>query len=321
MKGTGAQLGQYPAAWHSASLRSDHLRGLLSSVGEDEFFDALEAEVARLNGQFQTCAKSIISAHHSLKHVFKLWSPFNKKKVEISVCSGAEHTKVEVKTNTIAFYAGAYIKFAKDNAVAIRSMIDEHHKRYSGERGQDYLKELWQDQSGRASFLHSPLLAELAAVELAWTVSNSCASDSEDCSNESKDGEADDSDLQCPICLDTLFKPIALACGHVFCQSCLFEACGHGSQLGTAQAILSCIPSATRCPECRSDNVVAGARQLKVLSTTLQQRFPEYWFMKEQEEKDNKTALQAQSFQLKVQKMRQVLTTRARFHPSMLILD
>ena len=32
--------------------------------------------------------------------------------------------------------------------------------------------------------------------------------------------------LKCGICLDTLYKPVGLACGHVFCRDCLLQTAG-----------------------------------------------------------------------------------------------
>ncbi|CAD7703994.1 unnamed protein product [Ostreobium quekettii] len=312
--------GRCPEGWQCASLRCDHLREILNGVGEDEFFQALEEEVERLSRQFETSAESIIAACDTLRWGSKMWNPFNKRKAEISVCTWPTNTKATVGTRNICVYARAAIKFAKDNAVAVRLLTEEHHKLHANERGQEYLRGLWQDKSGKASFLHSPLLAELAAVELAWAANKSCTTPHERLCNSSRDGVSRNSDFQCPICLDTLFRPLALGCGHVFCQSCLFDAFGCGRRLGTAGNMLSCIPASARCPECRSDNVAAGAKHLKVLSTTLQQRFPEYWQTREQEEKESLTSLHVRNVQLRLHKMRQALTQRAKFHPSMLMI-
>ena len=32
--------------------------------------------------------------------------------------------------------------------------------------------------------------------------------------------------LSCPICMDTLYKPVGLQCGHVFCRDCLLQSAG-----------------------------------------------------------------------------------------------
>ena len=32
--------------------------------------------------------------------------------------------------------------------------------------------------------------------------------------------------LTCPICFDTLYKPVGLQCGHVFCRDCLLQSAG-----------------------------------------------------------------------------------------------
>jgi len=50
------------------------------------------------------------------------------------------------------------------------------------------------------------------------------------------------SNLQCPVCLETFDEPKLLACGHTFCRQCLQDICGR---------ILPTHPRSIRCPTCR----------------------------------------------------------------------
>ena len=71
----------------------------------------------------------------------------------------------------------AAVRFSlQANTAIMRNVVEEHYKICGNERGRDFLSSLWKDHSGRASFLHSPLLMELAAVELASPMTSSvCA--------------------------------------------------------------------------------------------------------------------------------------------------
>ena len=37
---------------------------------------------------------------------------------------------------------------------------------------------------------------------------------------------AQNENLTCGVCLDVLYKPVGLACGHVFCRDCLLQSAG-----------------------------------------------------------------------------------------------
>ncbi|CAI9106971.1 OLC1v1006227C2 [Oldenlandia corymbosa var. corymbosa] len=62
-------------------------------------------------------------------------------------------------------------------------------------------------------------------------------------SSSSRDIEVE---LTCSICLDTLFDPVALKCGHIFCYMC---ACSAGSVLAIHG--MKAANSTSKCPLCR----------------------------------------------------------------------
>ncbi|MCI28729.1 putative E3 ubiquitin-protein ligase bah1-like, partial [Trifolium medium] len=53
-------------------------------------------------------------------------------------------------------------------------------------------------------------------------------------------------DLTCAICLDFVFNPYTLSCGHFFCKSC---ACSAASVM-TFQGLKAASPE-SKCPICR----------------------------------------------------------------------
>ncbi|TXG58071.1 hypothetical protein EZV62_015900 [Acer yangbiense] len=79
-------------------------------------------------------------------------------------------------------------------------------------------------------------------------------------------------DLTCAICLDTVYNPYALSCGHLFCKSC---ACSAASVL-MFQGLKTASPY-SKCPICREVGVYANAIHMLELDLLLKKRLTEYW--------------------------------------------
>ncbi|KAK9835065.1 hypothetical protein WJX81_008355 [Elliptochloris bilobata] len=84
-----------------------------------------------------------------------------------------------------------------------------------------------------------------------------------------------DEDYLCPICLDIMYKPIGLECGHKFCADCAFTAVGKGNALGSVRAILYHVSAEAACPECRSVGMFVLAHELHQTEQLLRKRWPE----------------------------------------------
>lgn len=95
-----------------------------------------------------------------------------------------------------------------------------------------------------------------------------------------------DEDLRCPICLEIMYRPVGLGCGHKFCRQCALEAAGFGRVVGAFRSIISYIPSRTCCPQCRQRDVYRGAVSLKQLSSLIKERYPELWAERKKQEKE-----------------------------------
>ncbi|GJM96044.1 hypothetical protein PR202_ga12849 [Eleusine coracana subsp. coracana] len=89
-----------------------------------------------------------------------------------------------------------------------------------------------------------------------------------------------DYSLTCPICLDTLFNPYALSCGHLFCKAC---ACGAAS-VYIFQGVKSAPPEA-KCPVCRAVGVFGRAVHMTELDLLLKTRDKDYWRQRLREER------------------------------------
>jgi len=91
-------------------------------------------------------------------------------------------------------------------------------------------------------------------------------------------------DLRCSICLDLLYRPVGLGCGHKFCRACALEAAGFGHIYGTFRNVISYIPARTPCPHCRQTHVYRSAVSLKEVGLLIRSRFPEHWEERHMEE-------------------------------------
>lgn len=101
-------------------------------------------------------------------------------------------------------------------------------------------------------------------------------------------GEFEEEDLKCPICLDTLFRPVGLGCGHKFCQTCAFKFARKGkySIVDSFKANLQRIPAETPCPECRQGHVYKNAVQLREVDALIRKKFPHFWRARRMEEEE-----------------------------------
>ncbi|KAL0775257.1 hypothetical protein Bca101_040409 [Brassica carinata] len=79
-------------------------------------------------------------------------------------------------------------------------------------------------------------------------------------------------DLVCAICLETVFNPYALKCGHIFCKAC---ACSSASVM-IFQGVKAA-PQCSKCPICREVGVYAEAVHMIELHLLLKIRSKEYW--------------------------------------------
>ena len=100
-----------------------------------------------------------------------------------------------------------------------------------------------------------------------------------------------DEELRCPICLEIMYKPVGLGCGHKFCRSCALEAAGFGKVFGAFRNIISYIPSRTPCPQCRQKQVYKGAVSLKELALLIKERYPREWAERKSQEKEERAKL------------------------------
>ncbi|KAL0459651.1 UNVERIFIED_CONTAM: E3 ubiquitin-protein ligase BAH1 [Sesamum latifolium] len=79
---------------------------------------------------------------------------------------------------------------------------------------------------------------------------------------------------------ETLFDPVSLTCGHIFCYMC---ACKAGSV--TIVDGLTAVTPKQKCPICRQEGVYETAVHLEELHILLGRSCPEYWEERRKSEK------------------------------------
>ena len=99
-----------------------------------------------------------------------------------------------------------------------------------------------------------------------------------------------DAALRCPICLDVMYRPLGLSCGHAFCAECAFRAVGRGGGVGSLPALLDSVHPGEPCPECRRPDAFVGARAMRVTGALAKVRHARAWAEKRDEARERGAA-------------------------------
>ncbi|KAG8477648.1 hypothetical protein CXB51_030444 [Gossypium anomalum] len=172
------------------------------------------------------------------------------------------------------------VNYAMINAIAIRKILKKYDKVHYSKQGQAFRS---QAPSMHIEILQSPWLCELMAfhVNLRETkaISGKAPALFEGCYLTFNDGKPFlscelfdsvklDIDLTCSICLDTVFDPVSLTCGHLFCYICASSA----ASVTIVDGLRAANPK-KKCPLCREAGVYEGAVHLDELSILLRRRY------------------------------------------------
>ncbi|XP_065861332.1 probable E3 ubiquitin-protein ligase BAH1-like 1 isoform X1 [Euphorbia lathyris] len=186
------------------------------------------------------------------------------------------------------------VTYALINAIAVRKILKKYDKIHYSTQGQAFRS---QAQSMHIEILQSPWLCELMAFHInlreqkvkskkkSPALFDGCSLIFDDEHKPSLSCELFDSvkldiDLTCSICLDTVFDPVSLTCGHIFCYMC---ACSAASV--TIVDGLEAAEPKEKCPLCREAGVFEGAVHLDELNILLSRSCHEYWEKRLQSER------------------------------------
>ncbi|XP_021802409.1 probable E3 ubiquitin-protein ligase BAH1-like 1 [Prunus avium] len=246
-------------------------------VCDGSFFPALLKEMSAVVGFFNKRAQKLLDLH--LASGFRKYFFWFKGKLRGNHVGLIEEGK-------------DLVTYALINAIAIRKILKKYDKIHYSTQGQAFKS---QAQSMHIGILQSPWLCELMAFHInlreTKTKSRKAPALFEGCSLKINDGKPSlacelfdsvklDVDLTCSICLDTVFDPVALTCGHIFCYMC---ACSAASV--TIVDGLKAAEPKEKCPLCREARVYEGAVHLEELNMLLSRSCHEYWEQRLQTER------------------------------------
>ncbi|URE03430.1 E3 ubiquitin-protein ligase BAH1-like [Musa troglodytarum] len=240
------------------------------AVCDGTFFPSLLKEMSAVVGCFNQRAQKLLELH--------LASGFHKYIMWFRGKSSQDHGAMIQEGKDLVAYAII-------NSIAMRKILKKYDKIHYSNRGQAFKSKAL---SMHIEILQSPWLCELMAFYINMrqgkTKNKAIVRLSGDCSltfdDDGKpalscglfDSMKVEIDLTCSICLDTVFDPVALTCGHLFCYMC----CCSAASVTIVDGLKAASPKA-KCPLCRHEGVHAGAVHLDELNILLSHSCPDYW--------------------------------------------
>ncbi|KAL3142045.1 hypothetical protein ABBQ32_004677 [Trebouxia sp. C0010 RCD-2024] len=105
------------------------------------------------------------------------------------------------------------------------------------------------------------------------------------------DDEVDDADWTCQGCLNILYCPFGLKCGHQLCKICALRSAGFTASLGDPVKLLAGAPEEAKCPECQLPGVFKGVIYLNQVDQMVKERFPVQWLGRQRDDKQRTAIL------------------------------
>ncbi|OIT08073.1 PREDICTED: probable E3 ubiquitin-protein ligase BAH1-like [Nicotiana attenuata] len=234
---------------------------------DQKFFSELKKEASDIAGCFSSRVRRLLQLHTA--------PGMQKYLVILRQCFKNDQQAMMQECQIL-------IEYAMMNAIAMQKILKKYDKVHCSVNGRNFKSKM---RAERLEILQSPWLIELGALYLNFNESNggksnelfsqfSCnLSDTEPIMTLMfPDSVKLEYNLTCPICLDMVFNPYALGCGHLFCKSC---ACSAASVM-----IFQGIKAASKeskCPVCREVGTYANAVHMMELDLLLKKRYKQYW--------------------------------------------
>lgn len=106
-----------------------------------------------------------------------------------------------------------------------------------------------------------------------------------------EDDEVDDFDWTCQGCLNILYCPFGLKCGHELCKICALRCAGMATALGDPVKLLANCPKQAKCPECQQQGMFEGIIYLNQVDQMVRERFPVQWLGRQADDKQRTAIL------------------------------
>eukprot|EP00252_Welwitschia_mirabilis_P021383 TRINITY_DN5478_c0_g2_i1.p1 TRINITY_DN5478_c0_g2~~TRINITY_DN5478_c0_g2_i1.p1 ORF type:complete len:366 (+),score=12.35 TRINITY_DN5478_c0_g2_i1:70-1167(+) len=231
------------------------------------FFLELTKEISSIVGCFSSRARRLLHLH--------LASGFQRYLWRVKHFFANDHEAMIREGRHLVSYVAM-------NAIAVRKILKKYDKVHCSVNGRNFKSKL---QAKHIELLKSPWLVELCAFQInardagngpfgeIFPECNCSLSDSDPVIRCTlPDSVKLEFNLTCPICLDIVFDPVALGCGHIFCNMC---ACT-GASVPTIEGVKSASRRA-RCPICRQMGVFPDSVHLVELGLLVKRRCERYW--------------------------------------------
>ncbi|GLJ14442.1 hypothetical protein SUGI_0233530 [Cryptomeria japonica] len=234
------------------------------------FVKEVNRQISAVIGCFNLHAKNLL--HHQISSDLRryLWR--------------ARYLFADYQQRRIA-QAQKLISYAATNAKAINKLLVKYSKVHCSTHTPHFKSRLHTEQ---LELLKSPWLIELCAFQINCSQGKKYTSEAwEACTYSIEftiavagpsinckllESANLDFNLNCPICLDTAFEPIALGCGHIFCNSCACTSASVPTIAGVKAA-----KQKSMCPICRQMGVYANSVYLVQSGLLLKKRCREVW--------------------------------------------
>nr|GMD46328.1 probable E3 ubiquitin-protein ligase BAH1-like [Ipomoea batatas] len=174
------------------------------------------------------------------------------------------------------------MQYAVMNTTAMRKILKKYDKIHGSVKGRNFKSTI---SAEHLEILQSPWLIELGAFYLNFNAANGKSSrelfSSFPCDFDATEFTLTltlpeniklEYSLKCAVCLDFVFNPYALGCGHLFCKSCACRAASVMIYDG-----LKAASKESKCPICRQVGVYTNVVHMVELDLLLKRRFRKLW--------------------------------------------
>lgn len=300
-----------------------------NAVGQDamekekEFLRLIYTQLKEVDRCFEREARKVLST-------YELQTAQNKCMAQLAALLTCQRGSKLKDPMELALKARWCRHYAELNYLALRKIAKKRDRLLGGSVGEEFMLACLRGEVNARAFMSASLLAELAAIETIMTEravqmekkqqqvlpSSQGLEQSLTVVDEAattpptaiiEEGVEVDRDHTCAVCLDLLYQPVSLSCGHVFCSRCaLASAVGHQRLIGNAEQLLlsaACYSTDKPCPCCRTalfgkrrekHSPFYDIKRMSRLEHLIRQKYPEEWKRRKEEDAAEQAALKAQ---------------------------
>ncbi|MCO5607447.1 hypothetical protein L7F22_061643 [Adiantum nelumboides] len=234
---------------------------------DDNFFPVLRKEVAAVSRYFNTRVRWLLRIH---------------------LASGVTKCILHIKSKHARDYLAMIqegqrlVKHVSMTTLATRQLLEKYDKVHTSREGSKFRTWL---MAVHVEALQSPWLVELLALYFNLKLNKARSTVPEICPGSTCDLQSGkpmlscllhetlrlEVDVTCSICLEIVYEPVALNCGHIFCFKCACCAASVSTVNGFKKA-----KKCAKCPLCREPGVFSNAFHLRELEILVNRSCKDY---------------------------------------------